>query len=87
VRGHRRDRAIRLANELCDLVQVRSGQDGTTIRIHTRRSARPTGSVKAEMPAGRPVSTSAAGPAGTGTPFRHVTQPPLRVARQRAKRR
>ena len=33
----RRDRAIRLANELCDLVQVRSGQDGTTIRIHTPR--------------------------------------------------
>jgi len=38
----RRDRAIRLANELCDLVQVRSGQDGTTIRIHTRRSSKPT---------------------------------------------
>ena len=33
-----RDRAIRLANELCDLVQVRSGPDGTTVRIHTRRS-------------------------------------------------
>ena len=34
----RRDRAIRRANELCDLVQVRSGEDGTTIRIHTPRS-------------------------------------------------
>ena len=34
----RRDRAIRQANELCDLVQVRSGPDGTTIRIHTPRS-------------------------------------------------
>jgi anti-sigma regulatory factor (Ser/Thr protein kinase)/predicted small metal-binding protein len=38
----RRDRAIRLANELCDLVQVRSGRDGTTVRIHTRRSPQPT---------------------------------------------
>jgi hypothetical protein len=38
----RRDRAIRQANELCDLVQVRSGEDGTTIRIHTRRSSKPT---------------------------------------------
>ena len=35
-RTDRRDRAIRLANELCDLVQVRSGPDGTTVRIHTR---------------------------------------------------
>ena len=34
----RRDRAIRLANELCDLVQVRSGPDGTTVRIR-----KPTG--------------------------------------------
>ena len=41
-RTNRRDRAIRLANELCDLVQVRSGQDGTTVRIHTRRSPEPT---------------------------------------------
>ena len=38
----RRDRAIRLANELCDLVQVRSGPGGTTIRIHTRRHTTPT---------------------------------------------
>ena len=38
----RRDRAIRQANDLCDLVQVRSGRDGTTVRIHTRRSPRPT---------------------------------------------
>ncbi len=34
-RTNRRDRAIRLANEECDLVQVRSGQHGTTVRIHT----------------------------------------------------
>ncbi len=33
-----RDSAIRLANELCDLVQVRSGRHGTSVRIHTRRS-------------------------------------------------
>ena len=33
-----RDRAIRLANELCDLVQVRSGSTGTTTRVHCRRS-------------------------------------------------
>jgi len=33
------------------------------------------------------VSTSAARAAGTRTPFRHVMQPPLRVGRQRAKRR
>jgi len=32
-----RDRAIRLANELCDLVQVRSGSAGTTTRVHCRR--------------------------------------------------
>ena len=36
--GDRRDNAIRLANELCDLVQVRSGPDGTTVRLHTRRT-------------------------------------------------
>jgi len=28
-----RDRGIRLANELCDLVQVRSGAGGTTVRV------------------------------------------------------
>jgi hypothetical protein len=39
--ANRRDRAIRLANELCDLVQVRSGPDGSTVRIHTRLSATP----------------------------------------------
>jgi predicted small metal-binding protein len=33
-----RDRAIRLANELCDLVQVRSGSHGTTTRVHCRGS-------------------------------------------------
>jgi hypothetical protein len=32
-----RDRAIRLANELCDLVQVRSCSAGATIRVHCRR--------------------------------------------------
>jgi len=30
-----RDRDIRLANELCDLVQVRSNTDGTTVRMHS----------------------------------------------------
>jgi predicted small metal-binding protein len=30
-----RDRDIRLANELCDLVQVRSNTDGTTVRVHS----------------------------------------------------
>ena len=30
-----RGRALRLANELCDLVQVRSGAGGTTIRVHS----------------------------------------------------
>ena len=30
-----RERAIRLAHELCDLVQIRSGPTGTTTRIHT----------------------------------------------------
>jgi len=29
-----RERGIRLANELCDLVQVRSGAGGTTVRLH-----------------------------------------------------
>ena len=40
-----RERAVRLANELCDLVQVRSGSTGTTTRVHLRvtRSA-PAGS-------------------------------------------
>jgi predicted small metal-binding protein len=32
-----RDRAVRLANELCDLVQLRSGSAGTTVRIHSWR--------------------------------------------------
>jgi hypothetical protein len=32
-----RDRAIRLANELCDLAQVRSCGAGTTTRVHSRR--------------------------------------------------
>jgi len=32
-----RDRAVRLAHELCDLVQVRSGCAGTTVRIHSWR--------------------------------------------------
>jgi predicted small metal-binding protein len=30
-----RERGIRLANELCDLVQVRSGAGGTTVRLHS----------------------------------------------------
>jgi hypothetical protein len=30
-----RGRALRFANELCDLVQVRSGAAGTTVRVHT----------------------------------------------------
>jgi hypothetical protein len=34
-----RDRAVRPANELCDLAQTRSTTDGATIRIHTRRRA------------------------------------------------
>jgi len=31
-----RGRALRDANEICDLVQVRSGPAGTTVRMHTR---------------------------------------------------
>ena len=34
--GTARDRAAGLANELCDLVQIRSTPDGTTTRLHTR---------------------------------------------------
>jgi predicted small metal-binding protein/anti-sigma regulatory factor (Ser/Thr protein kinase) len=30
-----RERGIRLANELCDLVQVRSNASGTTVRVHS----------------------------------------------------
>jgi hypothetical protein len=30
-----RGRALRLANGLCDLVQVRSGARGTTVRVHS----------------------------------------------------
>jgi hypothetical protein len=30
-----RGRALRLANDLCDLVQVRSGPAGTTVRVHS----------------------------------------------------
>jgi predicted small metal-binding protein len=33
--GQPREREIRLANELCDLVQVRSGATGTTVRLHS----------------------------------------------------
>lgn len=32
---HSRERGIRLANELCDLVQVRSNSSGTTVRMHS----------------------------------------------------
>ena len=32
-----RERSIRLANELCDLVQVRSGAAGTVVRVHSWR--------------------------------------------------
>jgi hypothetical protein len=34
--GTARDRAAGLANALCDLVQIRSTEDGTTTRINTR---------------------------------------------------
>jgi anti-sigma regulatory factor (Ser/Thr protein kinase) len=33
--GHERGRGIWMANQLCDLVQVRSGQHGTQVRLHT----------------------------------------------------
>lgn len=33
---HSRERGIRLANHLCDLVQVRSNPSGTTVRMHSR---------------------------------------------------
>jgi len=36
LRPRSRERGIRLANELCDLVQVRSNASGTTVRVHTR---------------------------------------------------
>jgi hypothetical protein len=35
--GTARDRAAGLANELCDLVQIRSTPDGTTTRLHNTR--------------------------------------------------
>jgi predicted small metal-binding protein len=35
VPGGGRDRAIRLANELCDLTQVRASAAGTTVRVHS----------------------------------------------------
>jgi len=35
LRPQSRDRGIRLANELCDLVQVRSNASGTTVRVHS----------------------------------------------------
>jgi hypothetical protein len=34
LRNEPHDRAIATANELCDLVQVRSNADGTTVRLH-----------------------------------------------------
>jgi hypothetical protein len=49
--GTARDRAVRLANELCDLVQTRSTPDGTSTRIHTRRRT-PTTSASGRAPAG-----------------------------------
>jgi anti-sigma regulatory factor (Ser/Thr protein kinase) len=36
LRPQSRERGIRLANELCDLVQVRSNASGTTIRVHSQ---------------------------------------------------
>jgi anti-sigma regulatory factor (Ser/Thr protein kinase) len=46
-------RGLWLANRLCDLVQIRSGADGTTVRlhVHARRSA----------PVARPLDASALG--------------------------
>ncbi len=35
LRPQSRERGIRLANELCDLVQVRSNASGTTVRVHS----------------------------------------------------
>jgi len=35
VRNNPRGQALQLANDLCDLVQVRSGAAGTTVRVHT----------------------------------------------------
>jgi predicted small metal-binding protein/anti-sigma regulatory factor (Ser/Thr protein kinase) len=35
VHAHPRERGIRLANDFCDLVQVRSGTFGTTVRVHS----------------------------------------------------
>jgi len=35
LRPQSRERGIRLANELCDLVQVRSNSSGTTVRVHS----------------------------------------------------
>ena len=35
LRPQSRERGIRLANELCDLVQVRSNSSGTTVRMHS----------------------------------------------------
>ena len=35
LRPQSRERGIRLANELCDLVQVRSNATGTTVRVHS----------------------------------------------------
>jgi hypothetical protein len=37
LRPQSRERGIRLANELCDLVQVRSNASGTTVRVHSMR--------------------------------------------------
>ena len=31
-------RGVWLANQLCDLVQIRSGAAGTVVRLHARRS-------------------------------------------------
>ena len=32
-----RGRGFWIANNVCDLVQVRSGDDGTVVRLHVRR--------------------------------------------------
>jgi predicted small metal-binding protein len=37
--GTARDRAAGLANQLCELVQIRSAPDGTITRLHTRQGA------------------------------------------------
>ena len=52
-------RGLWLVNQLCDLVQIRTGSSGTTVRVQARRHE-PNGHVGSAFTGARPGSAAAA---------------------------